>query len=138
MASAEDIARLWAEQAPKGPRKAGNFWRDGVEAGHWGTCVARMVESPHGPVALIMNGHYGTGTAMFINLCHSKARKAWETTFRVHIPSIEAHAKNVQWFERRALECEAKIAKAKSVDWQAKADAIRAEANRYRKAFDLK
>lgn len=139
MASYSDIAHLWATQAEKGPRKAGNFWRDGVKAGHYGTCVARLVESPAGTVALIMNNHWGTGTAAFINQCAAEARKANIPTFLIDIASNEpgAHAKNLQRFERDALDCEAKIATARSRNWQEDADRIRAEARRYMETFGL-
>lgn len=137
MAGYTDIARLWVEQAPKGPRKAGTFWRDGAMAGHWSSCIARFVDSPVGKVVLISENHWGTYTAAFINQCADMARKAGYVTFIVTKPSTDAHEANLKEFERQALACEAKIAKAKSVDWQAKADAIRAERDRYAKTFGL-
>lgn len=143
MASAEDIARLWAEQAEKGPRVAGNFWRGKKyprEAGHHRSCTARIVDGKEGTsVALIWNNGGGTGTAMFLNLCEGKARKAGLQTFRVpHIDGTsEGHAKNLAWFEARAVDCEARIVTARSRDWQADADRFRATAAEYRAAFNL-
>lgn len=143
MTSLSDIARLWAEQAPKGPCTAGNFWRNkpgGIRenvAGHHGTGIARLVKAPSGEtIALVMDSHWGNGTAAFINCCDHEAKKAGFTTFRVPYNTPD-HGKNLLWFEKQALDCEAKIPKAKTVDWQAKADAIRQEAQRYRQTFGI-
>lgn len=144
MAKAEDIARLWAEQAPKGATVAGNFWRDKIlrTAGHYGSRLAAILDLPNeAQVAMVKINHWGTGTAMFLNLCAHHAERGGLPTFRVpHImPKADnlEHAANLAYFEKEALACEEKIARAKTVDWQAKADAIRAEAQRYRKTFNL-
>lgn len=139
MAKAYDIARLWAEQAPKGPRVAGNFWRDERRAGHYGTCIARLVEAPGGKlVALVLDSHWGTGTAMMINACDDYARKAGRPAFRVLSFDEEPdHNRNLAYFEKQARDCEAKIARARSRNWQADADRFRAQAQAYREAFGL-
>lgn len=138
MASAEQIAELWATQAPKGPKRAGNFWRDGVRAGHYGSCVANLIIGATGEfVALIWDSHWGKGTAAFLNRCQGAAKNAGIITFRV--PSITAkdHDINLAFFENKAKECEAKIARAKSVDWQAQADQFRERAALYRATFGI-
>lgn len=128
MTSYTDIAALWATQAPKGPKKAGNFWRKGREA-----------DAPGGPLALILNSHWGTGTAAFINQCFDAATKAGLPVFKVpeRHANKQAHAANLRYFEAEALACEAKIPRARSVDWQAAADKWRDTARRYRQAFNL-
>lgn len=140
MASAEDIARLWAEQAPKGPKVAGNFWREDRECGHYRSCIARIVEGASGKlVALIWESHWGTGTAMMINLCESHAKKAGLKAFRV--PSIEkapTHEKNLAYFDSLIADCEAKIARARTVDWKAEANRYRKIKRAYKKTFGIK
>ncbi|TIW21325.1 MAG: hypothetical protein E5V63_29630 [Mesorhizobium sp.] len=139
MTSYSDIATLWATQATKGPKKAGNFWRKDREAGHWYTCIARIVDSPSGPVALILKGHWGTGTAAFINQCDDAAKKAGIPAFKTleQYANEKAHTANLEYFEAEALACEAKIPRARSVDWQAAADRWRETARLYRQAFKL-
>lgn len=139
MTSYSDIATLWATQAPKGPKKAGNFWRKDREAGHHGTCIARIVNAPGGPVALVLHGHWGNGTAAFINQCYDAAKKADILAFKVceRRADEKAHAANLDYFEAEALACEAKIPSARSVDWQAAADRWRDTARRYRQAFKI-
>lgn len=138
MASAEQIAELWATQAPKGPKRAGNFWRDGVRAGHHASCVAQLLPGANGElVALIWDSHWGNGTAMFLNLCGGKAKAAGITAFRVPGVTAKDHAGNLAFFEAKAQECEAKIPRAKSIDWQAHADRFREQAALYRATFGI-
>ncbi len=139
MAKAEQIAALWATQATKGPKRAGNFWRDGVRAGHHASCVASLIPGANGElVALIWNAHWGKGTAMFLNLCEGKAKTAGIPAFRVPGVTTNDHAGNLAFFEAKAKECEAKIPRAKSVDWQSHADRFRKTATLYRQTFGLK
>lgn len=138
MATYEQIANLWAEQVPKGPKKAGNFWRDGVKAGHWGSCVAQLIPGADGkPVALVWDSHWGNGTAAFLNSLQGAAKRAGLRVFRVPAITDKDHVKNLEFFEAQAKECEAKIARARSVDWQAKADWFRQESAAYAAAFGI-
>jgi len=138
MAKAEQIAELWATQAAKGPKRAGNFWRDGVRAGHHASCVANLIPGATGElVALIWDSHWGNGTAMFLNQCHGEAKNAGIQAFRVPFITAKEHAGNLAFFEAKARECEAKMTRAKSVDWQSHADRFRQTAELYRSTFGL-
>jgi len=138
MAKAEQIAELWATQAAKGPKRAGNFWRDGVRAGHHTSCVAHLLPGVAGElVALIWASHWGTGTAMFLNQCEGAAKRAGLRAFRVPGVTANDHGGNLAFFEKKARECEAKIARARSVDWQSEADRFRDQAAIYRQTFGL-
>lgn len=138
MASYSQIAELWAAQAPKGPKKAGNFWRDGTNAGHYGSCVAKLLPGVDGrTVALIWDSHWGNGTAAFLNSCQGAAKVVGIITFRVPGVTEQDHGNNLAFLEMKARECEAKIARAKSVDWQSHADRYREIAAEYRAAFGV-
>lgn len=139
MTTYAEIARLWATQAPKGPRKAGTFRREDRKAIHWGTVIGRIVDGPRGPVALVLNSHWGTATAAFINCCHAEAKKAGMPAFKVpeRTADEKAHAANLAYYEAQAIDCETRIARARSVDWQAAADRWRETARQYQETFNL-
>lgn len=134
-----DIARLWAEQAPKGPKVAGNFWRAEREAGHHRSCVARLIEAPNKKlVALIWDSHWGTGTAAMLNSCEAEAVKAGYQIFRVpDISEKPNHIENLSWYLAKVKECEGKIANARTVDWRAEAERFREKSLLYIKTFKL-
>lgn len=136
MAKFEDVARRWASDDGK-KLKASSMRYRGRDGISWGALVARLVNSPAGPVALITSWRYSDSTSRATNLFASEARKAGYPVFIVPELNTAKHAENLEYFESQAKECEERIANARSRDWQAEADRFRAIAGDYRKAFDI-
>lgn len=135
MATFEKVAERWASDDGKHLTAASMKYR-GRKGFSWGTLVAHIVDSPVGPVALVTSDRYSDSTSRASNCFAGAARKASLPLFAV--PELAPdHAANLAYFEERARECEAKIAKARAVDWQAEADRHRANATAYRAAFGL-
>lgn len=136
MATFEDVGRRWASDDGKKLKAASMSYhrRDGFS---WGTLVARLVESPQGLVALITSDRWSDSTSRATGEFWSGAKRAGLPVFNVPHLDIAKHAENLNHFELEAKQCEERIPRARSRDWQAEADKARATAALYRKTFGL-
>jgi hypothetical protein len=138
MATFEKVAERWASDDGKHLKAASMSYR-GRKGFSWGTLVAHIVDSTAGPVALVTSDRFSDSTSRASNCFAGAARNVAMLVFAV--PNLNAgqsdHHANLTYFEAEAIKCEEKIAKARTVNWQAEADRYRANAKAYRAAFGI-